>query len=243
MAAFAYEPLPDDQLQAALAERSMDVVGRFPSSNLTLLVELVGEEPDSSLFAVYKPEAGERPLWDFEPGLYRRERAAFVLSEWLGWGLVPATVVRQDAPLGPGSVQAYIDADDRTHFFTLDQRQPGVAEVLRRMALFDVLANNADRKSGHVLRGPDGRIWGIDHGLCFAVQDKLRTVIWDFGGEPVPDCLLEDLQPLRDEAPSELDELLSAAEVAELRARAGWILERPRFPVDRSGRRVPWPMV
>lgn len=243
MAAPADVPLPDDQLLAALAERSMDVVGRFPSSNLTVLVELVGEEPDAAVFAVYKPEAGERPLWDFDPGLYRRERAAYVLSEWLGWGLVPATVVRHDAPLGPGSVQAYIDADARTHFFTLDQRQPGVADALRRMALFDVLANNADRKSGHVLRGPDGRIWGIDHGLCFAVQDKLRTVIWDFGGEPVPDCLLEDLLPLLDGAPPELDELLSAAEVAELRSRAGWILERPRFPVDRSGRRVPWPMV
>ena len=228
----------DERVLDVLASGSIEVIGRIPSSNLCLLVEVGGSE-----FAVYKPEAGERELWDFDPGLHRRERAAYVLSEWLGWGLVPPTIVRADGPLGPGSLQRYIDADESVHYFTLDLRDPELAAQLRTMAAFDIVANNADRKAGHVLRDADGRIWGIDHGLCFAAPLKLRTVIWDFADEPVPDALLDDLAPLADEVPSELDDLLDPDEVDTLRARVRRLLRLGHFPVDHTGRRVPWPMV
>ncbi|MFT4110804.1 SCO1664 family protein [Propionicimonas sp.] len=235
------EPAGDDRLLDLLAHGPMEIIGRFPSSNLTLLVDL-GAGHDS-LGAVYKPEAGERPLWDFDPGLHRRERAAWLLSEWLGWGLVPPTVIREDGPLGVGSVQLYIDVDDREHFFTLDHTTPGVTDALRAMAVFDLVANNADRKGGHVLRGPDGHIWGIDHGLCFAAPFKLRTVIWDFADEPVPAPLLERIAPLADDVPAELCELIDTEEVEALKARVRRVLRFGRFPVDHSGRRVPWPLV
>jgi uncharacterized repeat protein (TIGR03843 family) len=195
------------------------------------------------LSAIYKPEAGERPLWDFDAGLYRREVAAYLLSEWLGWGLVPPTVVREDAPAGVGSLQLFIEADPADHYFTLYESAPETLAALRAMAVFDLLANNADRKSGHVLRGADGRIQGIDHGLCFAADDKLRTVIWDFAGEPIGQELLDDLAPLGEEVPPTLADLLDAEERDALRARARRVLEVGRFPFDRSGRRMPWPLV
>lgn len=134
---------------------------------------------DDVAYAVYKPEAGERPLSDFERGLYRRERAACLLRESLGWGLVPLTVIRDDSPLGIGSLQWFIECDFQEHYFTLYQDAPETHRELARVALFDYVANNTDRKSGHVLRGDDGRIWGIDHELCFSAAFKLRTVIWD----------------------------------------------------------------
>ncbi|MGC3992662.1 MAG: SCO1664 family protein [Propionicimonas sp.] len=235
------EPTADDRVLDLLARGRMEIIGRFPSSNLTLLVE-VGDREDA-VGAVYKPEAGERPLWDFDPGLHRRERAAWLLSEWLGWGLVPPTIVREDGPLGVGSVQLYIDVDERENFFTLDQSEAGVVDALRAMAVFDLVANNADRKGGHVLHGPDGRLWGIDHGLCFAAPFKLRTVIWDFADEPIPEPLLERVAPLAENVPAELCALIDPDEVDALKARVRRVVRFGRFPVDHSGRRVPWPMV
>ena len=242
MSARPDEPPPagDDRALEVLASGSIEVVGRIPSSNLCLLVEV--SDAAGTEFAVYKPEAGERPLWDFDPGLHRRERSAYVLSEWLGWGLVPPTVIR-DGPVGVGSVQRYVDADDSAHYFTLDPDQPGLAGPLRAMAAFDVVANNADRKAGHVLLDPAGHLWGIDHGLCFAAPVKLRTVIWDFAEEPIPDVVLDGLVRLASDAPAELGELIEPQELAALQARARLLARAGRFPADHTGRRVPWPMV
>jgi uncharacterized repeat protein (TIGR03843 family) len=234
-------PAADDGVLALLASGSIEVVGRIPSSNLCLLVEV--SNGNRGEFAVYKPESGERELWDFDAGLYRRERAAYVLSEWLGWGLVPPTVVRTDAPAGVGSLQRYVDAAESVHYFTLDPNHPRLAAPLRAMAAFDVVTNNADRKAGHVLLDPNGRVWGIDHGLCFSAPVKLRTVIWDFAEEPLPDELVPGLSRLAVEAPSELEELIEPEELGALQARARLLLQAGRFPSDRTGRRVPWPMV
>jgi uncharacterized repeat protein (TIGR03843 family) len=191
---------------------------------------------------VYKPERGERPLWDFPRGLYRREIAAYLLSEALGWGLVPLTVPRE-GPLGTGSLQLFIEADFEQHYFTLreDARHH---PTLRRMCLFDLLANSADRKGGHCLLGPDGRIYGVDNGLSFHAEPKLRTVIWDFGGEPIPPELARAVAgfhaaPL----PGALAALLASAERRALRARAAAVLAAGCFPQETSGYRYPWPLV
>ena len=225
-----------------LNEGRVELLGRIMSgSNATFLVEL--SCADDSAWAVYKPEAGERPLADFDAGLYRRERAAYLLSEALGWGLVPATVVRTDAPLGVGSLQWFIEGDQQEHYFTLYADAPETHAELARIALFDYVANNTDRKSGHVLRGADGRIWGIDHGLCFSAAFKLRTVIWDFAGEPIPEALLEDITPLAAEIPAGMAELLDHAEAVALQRRVQRLLQEKVLPVDRTGMRYPWPLV
>lgn len=225
-----------------LADGDVELVGRIPrSSNETFLVRISAD--GDSAFAVYKPESGERPLSDFEPGLYRRERAAYLLSESLGWGFVPPTVIREEVPLGVGSLQWFIDCDFSEHYFTLYADAPETHSDLARIALFDYVANNTDRKSGHVLHGGDGRVWGIDHGLCFSAIFKLRTVIWDFAGDPIPDALLEDIAPLADAVPAEVAELLDGSEVAALQRRVRRLLHEPVLPVDRTGMRYPWPLV
>ena len=225
-----------------LTEGPVEIIGRIvPSSNLALLVQ-VGAGEDA-LAAVYKPMSGERPLWDFEPGLHRNEAAAYLLSDWLGWDLVPPTVVRYDAPVGVGSLQAYVDSDPSDHYFTLYDRAPETRAQLKALAAFDVVANNADRKSGHVLRDADGRIKGIDHGLCFAAEDKLRTVIWEFAGEAVPPDLLARLGCLLSDVPTGLDELITGTEVEALQGRVRRLLRTGVYPTDRSGRRMPWPLV
>lgn len=225
-----------------LAEGRLELLGLIrESSNSALLVEVTLEE--ETAWGIYKPLEGERPLLDFRPGLHRRERAAYVLSEFLGWGLVPPTVLRQDGPFGTGSLQRFVEHDPRQHYFTLYDAAPDTHDALRRIALFDLVANNADRKGGHVLRGADGRIWGIDHGLCFAAAFKLRTVVWDFSGEPVPEDLLQDIAPLADDVPAELAELLDATEVAALRRRVRRLLDEAVLPVDVTGRRIPWPLL
>lgn len=225
-----------------LTEGRVELIGRIPrSSNETFLVEV--SCGDDAAYAVYKPEAGERPLSDFEPGLYRRERAAYLLSESLGWGLVPPTVIRDEAPLGVGSLQWFIECDFQEHYFTLFEDAPETHRDLARIALFDCVANNTDRKSGHVLRGDDGRVWGIDHGLCFSADFKLRTVIWNFAGNPIPEALLEDIAPLADAAPSGVAELLDDDEIAALRHRVRRLLHSRVLPVDRTGMRYPWPLV
>jgi uncharacterized repeat protein (TIGR03843 family) len=225
-----------------LVDGRVELLGRIPhSSNATFLVQL--SCGDDSAWAVYKPEAGERPLFDFEPGLYRRERAAYLLSEYLEWAIVPPTVIREDSPLGVGSLQWFIEGDVREHYFTLYADSPETHPVLAQIALFDCITNNTDRKSGHVLRGDDGHVWGIDHGLCFSANFKLRTVIWDFAGEPIPAALLEDMMPLADAVPSDVADLLDDAEVTAVQRRVQRLLREGVLPVDHSGRRYPWPLV
>ena len=210
------------------------------SSNGTFLVGLCLDGVGSD--AIYKPLRGERPLWDFPGGLYRREVAACRLSDALGWGVVPATVVRTDAPLGEGSLQHFVDADFSEHYFTLLEREE-LRPQLRRMAVFDLLANNADRKSGHcLLTVEDQKVWGIDHGVCFHDDPKLRTVIWDFAGEPIPADLLADVARLVD-APPRLDDLLSRREVAAFGGRVEAVLRLGRFPDPGGDRPYPWPLV
>jgi len=210
------------------------------SSNATFLVELTLD--GATALAVYKPERGERPLWDFPSGLYKREIAAYLLSDALGWGLVPLTIAR-DGPYGEGSFQLFVDADFEQHFFTLVENDAH-HDRLRRMCAFDLLANNADRKSGHCLLGPDGLVYGIDNGLSFHVEPKLRTVIWAFAGQPIPDDLLVDIRRVFDAGlPPALTALLTAGERKVLAARARAILNAGRFPRDDRGYRYPWPEV
>ena len=169
-------PLTSAQQEELLSTGELSIVGRvIDSSNGTYVVEVT--DGDTYTWAIYKPQSGERPLWDFDPGLYKRERAAYVLSEALGWSLVPPTMVRADAPLGVGSLQWYIECDPSMHYFNLLRHAPDTHDALRRMAVFDMVGNNTDRKGGHVLQSADGHVWGIDHGLCFAAEYKLRTVI------------------------------------------------------------------
>lgn len=234
--------MPEDELTTLLETGPIELVGRVvESSNATFVVQ-VGTG-DDAVMAVYKPERGERPLWDFDPGLYKRERAAYVLSDHLGWDLVPLTVVRDDAPFGVGSVQLFVDGDHREHYFTLYESRPDLHDAMRRLALFDCVANNTDRKSGHVLLGPDDQLYGIDHGLCFAADFKLRTVIWDFGGEDIASADLDAIEPLAESVPPALSDLLTGDEVAALHSRVRRLLSTRVLPVDRTGRRTPWPMV
>jgi uncharacterized repeat protein (TIGR03843 family) len=226
-----------------LAAGDIEVQGRMPwSSNGTYLVT-VACDPGQPLVAIYKPGQAERPLWDFPDGLYRREVAAYELCEHLGWEFVPPTVARASGPLGPGSLQLFVDADFEEHYFTLleDDRHH---RVLRRMATFDYVANNADRKGGHCLVDADGRIWGIDHGLCFHAHPKLRTVIWDFAGDPVDRDDLEDLQRLVDGGmPDSLGAMLHADESEAVLARAARLLRVGRLPEPRTDYPYPWPLV
>ncbi len=227
----------------ALAVGEVTVEGRLPwSSNLTFLVQVEADGCDE-LFAVYKPGNGERTLWDFPDQLYRREVAAYALSEALGWGLVPPTVERIDPPFGPGSLQLFVDVDYAQHYFTL--LDEGACEpVLETVCAFDVVANNADRKSGHVLLGPEGQIWAIDHGLCFHRQHKLRTVIWDFAGCELPTQVREDLAATRSSLPDVLEGLLAADEIDALESRITALLRSGVFPEPVGDRPpYPWPLV
>ena len=224
-----------------LSRGEVIVKGRMPrSSNATFLVELCLD--GQTALAVYKPERGERPLWDFPPGLYRREIAAYLLSEALGWGLIPPTTPRE-GPMGEGSLQLFVPADFRQHYFTLLE-QGEHRETLQRICVFDLVANNADRKSGHCLYVPDDRIYAIDNGLTFHAESKLRTVIWDFGDELIAPPLLEDLRRvLEARLPPALADLLDADEQRALKRRARGLLRAGRFPVDESGLRYPWPLI
>jgi hypothetical protein len=230
----------------ALAEGEIEVLGLMPdASNDTLLARCRAQ--DQECFAIYKPARGEAPLWDFPDGtLHRREVAAFVVSDALGWPNVPPTVLR-DGPIGPGSLQLFIRFDAAEHYFTLGAER---ADDFRRIALFDLAVNNADRKAGHCLLGEDGTIWVIDHGVCFSEEPKLRTVIWDFIGEPIPRDLRDDLTAFGDELanPSTtrlaLEGLLAPAEIDATAARVGRLAASGRFPEPEPGvRPIPWPPI
>ncbi|MBN1661167.1 MAG: SCO1664 family protein [Anaerolineae bacterium] len=230
-----------------LTRGEISVQGLIPwSSNATMLVTVADGE--LSTLAVYKPQRGERPLWDFARGtLGTREVAAYLLSEALGWGLVPPTVAREGS-YGIGSVQLFIHARDDAHFFTI-QHDPAYADELRRLAAFDVVVNNADRKSGHCLIDHAGNLWAIDNALTFHEQPKLRTVIWDFAGERLPADLAGDLDRLErmlregGEVSSALAHLLTGAEVDAMRKRLGHLVAAGCFPEPGPGRHVPWPLV
>ena len=225
-----------------LRTAELDIEGRMPwSSNATYLVNLLVDGAVAGQ-AIYKPLRGERPLWDFEPGLHRRELAAYHLSQAMGLELVPPTVVR-DGPLGEGSVQWFVEADHQQHYFTIHESRDDLHPVLARIAVFDLIANNTDRKSGHVLIDGDDHIWGIDHGLCFAADFKLRTVVWEFGGTDIDDDLVQAAERLSDTVPLDVAALLSDDEVEALRERAAWVAEHRVLPVDNTGRRYPWPLV
>lgn len=232
---------PESNIVHALEHGDITIIGRMPhSSNATFLVAVQCDE--TSFQAIYKPLRGERPLWDFEPGLHRREIAAYLLSQAMEINMVPPTVLRE-GPLGEGSLQHFIDADVEQHYFTIFEQREDLHDQLRAMCVFDIVANNTDRKAGHCLLGLDDKVWGIDHGVCFAADFKLRTVIWEFGGEPLPDHLRAAIEPLIETVPLNIATLLSSDEVSALQERVQWLCEGGAFPIDRSGSRYPWPLV
>lgn len=223
-----------------LQEGKIHLQGRMPnSSNATYFITL-GDSEDAQ--AIYKPLQGERPLWDFEPGLYKREVAAYLVSETLGYHIIPPTVMR-DGPLGVGSVQLFIVHDPRHHYFTFLEEHPETHDQLRSMAVFDIVANNTDRKGGHVLLDAEGHIWGIDQGLCFSNEFKLRTVIWDFAGEEIPTELLDPIEAFTTNIPTDISALLEDFEVEAMMHRCGWLLENRVFPAPGSRYEYPWPML
>ena len=244
---------PDDVADPVgfLQHAEVEIEGRMPwSSNATFLTTLRCDHGHGGAAieqqAIYKPVRGERPLWDFEPGLHRRERAMYLLSEHLGLGLVPPTVIR-DGPLGEGSFQWFVPADHSEHYFTIHERRPHLHDRLREMAVLDVLANNTDRKSGHCLLqpGPAGdRVWAIDNGLCFSSPYKVRTVIWEFAGEPIADELLDRVARMVERIPVDIAALLDDDEVAAMQRRATMLVtDRVLPPDDGSHRNYPWPLV
>jgi uncharacterized repeat protein (TIGR03843 family) len=235
------------EIAAVLAGGDLEVVGRMRySSNGTFLVQARADGVE--LPAIYKPRRGERPLWDFPDGtLCRREVASYELSRALGWDIVPVTVLRDDGPLGLGALQRFVEHDPDEHYFTL---LPQNEDRFRQFAVFDVLANNTDRKGGHCLHDlPNDLVVGIDHGLTFHPAWKLRTVIWDFAGEPVAPNLVDDvcrvLAELDDgEVGERLSRLLSPPELAAIAMRATDLMRDGVFPEPEPGyHSIPWPMV
>lgn len=231
---------------------TFELLGILPrSSNSAILVRLGdAEDPDAPL-AVYKPQAGERPLWDFEEGtLCLREVAASRVADALGWPNIPTTTL-VEGPLGIGSLSRFVPFDPEHHFFTLREAH---ADEMRRIAAFDVIANNADRKGGHCLLGEDGLVFSIDHGLCFNEDDKLRTVIWDYAGEPLPADIASDLARLEVDLGQdagtaagalrdELAELLSTDEMTALRQRIRGLLAEGVYPEPWMEPAIPWPPI
>jgi uncharacterized repeat protein (TIGR03843 family) len=238
------EPIETERALALLSEGDLDLIGRMPySSNATFLVDLCHEGLEAQ--AIYKPHRGERPLWDFPSGLYQREVAAFLISQDLGWDLVPPTVVRHDAPHDTGSLQLFMPTAFEEHYYTIHEQSDEHDDAFRRICALDVVINNTDRKSGHCLLGTDGGIWAIDHGVAFHHQYKLRTVIWEFVDEPLPDDVQEDLWRFLERGlPESVIELLDPLERDAVLARATALATAGRFPADDSGgHRYPWPLV
>jgi hypothetical protein len=239
---------PDSEAQQRLLrEGRIKARGLMPDcSNYTYLAEVRGDAGTETL-AIYKPVPGETPLDDFPDGtLGKREVAAYLVSAALNWGVVPFTVYRKDGPLGPGSLQQFIVADLREHYFSL---MPARAGDFRTLAAFDVIVNNADRKSGHCLLDGDGHIWGVDNGLTFHTLPKLRTVIWEFAGEEVPERLRQDAHKLADKLTGDegwvrrLEQLITSAEVRALAKRARRLADEGRYPEPTSRWAYPWPLI
>ena len=235
-------------LKDALQKGEINLKGQFILGyNDTFLTSVRHQAME--FLAVYKPRRGEQPLWDFPPhSLARREVAAFLFSQLLGWDLVPVTILREDGPLGPGSLQQFIKHDANYHYFTFSDAD---RQRLRLVALFDLLVNNADRKGGHILIEHATRhLWTIDHGLCFHEEDKLRTVVWDFAGEEITKDLLSSIERMREQLSlqgdqfSELQRYLTPSEIDALNCRAQRLLNErhyPHPPIDR--RAYPYPPI
>jgi uncharacterized repeat protein (TIGR03843 family) len=233
-----------DEDRSLLESGEMQTLGLLPrSSNYTFLVRLVGRSAEA--LAVYKPRAGETPLWDFPEGtLGLREVAAYEVASALGWPRVPLTLYR-DGPEGPGSVQRFLEFDPTQHSFTL---LPGREREFRRIVLFDAVVNNADRKAGHCLLASDGLVFVVDHGVCFHAAPKLRTVLWDFAGERIDDESLDDVARLGralddGELASRLSSLLHAREIAAMGRRIDALMRGRTFPPPRGERPYPWPAI
>lgn len=240
------------QLDSATIRRVLDC-GRMQdeqatlrwSSNYTFLVTLI--DADTQVRAVYKPQRGERPLWDFPDGtLCYREACAYAVSDTLGWDLIPPMVLR-DGSRGVGSVQRYIEHDPDMNYFTLDE---SYLDDLRKIAAFDYIINNADRKGGHILQDMDGRLWCIDHGIAFHAAPKLRTVIWNFAGERIPANLHTDLTRLAatvaDRSSNlyqQFDRLLEVSEISAFQSRLRRLIERREYPRPGPGPNYPWPPI
>ena len=204
-------------------------------SNYTFVVNAALDGVEA--YGIYKPRDGEAPLWDFPNGtLYKREYAAYLLSDLLGWDLVPFTIIR-DGPYGVGSVQEFIEHDPKENYYTLGGE---FADQLRVVCCFDMVANSTDRKPNHLIISPDGKLWSIDHGLTFHSDVKIRTVIWDFGGDPIPDTLLDSLTEFQarlngpeKSMPNRFLELLALLDPAEreaLKGRLEWVLTERTYP-------------
>ena len=236
-----------DARERLLREGRIKARGLMPDcSNYTYLAHVRGQGGAETL-GVYKPAQGETPLDDFPDGtLGKREVAAYLVSAALNWQVVPFTVYRTEGPMGPGSLQQFIIADAGEHYFTL---MPGRADDFRTMAAFDVIVNNADRKSGHCLLDGDGHIWGVDNGLTFHSLPKLRTVIWEFAGEEVPARLRRDARRLAEELVAghgwveSLQHLISGAEIRTLAQRARRLADDGRYPELSSRWAYPWPLI
>lgn len=239
----------ENDIHAALEKGELELKGQFMlGSNYTFLVRVHHAGRDFQ--AVYKPLRGEQPLWDFPDNtLARREVAAYIVSEALGFHIVPFTILRQDGPFyGAGSLQEFVDYDPDYHYFNFREEDK---DRLRPVVLFDMLANNADRKGSHVLiEKGTGKLWAIDHGLCFHEEDKLRTVLWDFAGEPIPDDLLGCVQALPGQLASgaplraALRPYLDPRELTALAGRARSLLETRSFPFrPRDRRAYPYPPI
>ncbi|MSQ42338.1 MAG: hypothetical protein EXR65_04805 [Dehalococcoidia bacterium] len=219
----------------------------YDASNYVFLASLTHPRYGAGL-GIYKPARGERPLHDFPFGtLHRREVAAYEFSRLLGWEIIPPTVERE-GPRGEGSLQLFVAHDHAQHYFKLREQQR-YAEQLIRFAAFDLLANNADRKGGHLVLDAEERLWGIDNGLCFHQYQKLRTVIWDFAGAPLAERWAADIARVRDclaaqeESTAEFRALLSETEVQALVRRCAALAAHPQLPEMFAYRCVPWPLI
>jgi hypothetical protein len=240
------EKTSTDDILHILETGSVALEGLVPwGSNYTFLIRVC--DGDEDVKAIYKPRKGERPLWDFTRGtLHQRERAAFLISEALGWQLVPPTVLR-DGPHGDGSVQYFIEHDPDQHYFTFEGQYP---EQVQRIVLLDAIINNADRKSGHVLLDACGRLWAIDHGVCFHSDPKLRSVIWEYASLPIPAAEMTALARLSESMADrdsllwhELSKLLNDQELGAVEHRLAQLIKAGTFPQPGPGRHYPWPMV
>ena len=237
----------EDAIIATLLTGQMELQGLMPwSSNYTFLTRLVGLN-NMELLGIYKPGQGERPLWDFPDfTLSHREYASYLVSRVLGWPGIPPTVLR-DGPHGEGSVQLFIEAEYEAHYFNM-RDNPAFTDAFQKMALFDFVVNNADRKGGHCLKGKDGQIWAIDHGLTFHTDPKLRTVIWEFSEAPIPAERLADLVRLQDLLENSdlgrvMAEVISPKEVEALKRRIRRMLKLGKFPTLQSAHNVPYPPI
>ena len=246
LAVSEHQAVSIDGILELLRKGRIKLEGLMPnSSNYTFLVTV--KRRDLQCLAIYKPQKGERPLWDFPRGtLCLREYATFVVAMALGWVFVPPTVLRR-GPHGIGALQLFVDALPDHNFFTLREQY---AHVFQRMCAFDYVVNNADRKGGHCLLGSDDRIWGIDHGIALSAEFKLRTVIWDWAGEPLPSDIVADLSSLQQQLSSDsnvttvLSKLLQPDEMDALRQRLDALLRSSTFPEpDPDLPNIPWPLI